>query len=65
LGIAELQSYAYLGLTIFMAVGLYAYIYHLYTARKDADGVDYEEYANLALNDDIDDAPVSSVSKEK
>ena len=65
MGIAELQSYGYLVFTIFMTVVLYAYIYHLYTKRKDSDGHDYEEYGSLALNDDIDDTPVSAVSKEK
>ena len=65
MGIAELQSYGYLAFTVFLAVVLYAYIYHLYTARKDSDGHDYEEYGNLALKDDIDDTPVSAISKEK
>jgi cytochrome c oxidase cbb3-type subunit 4 len=44
---------------------LYSYIFHLYRAKKDADGVDYEKYGNMALNDDIDDAPVSPVSNDK
>jgi len=65
MGIAELQSYGFLFVTIFLTVALYAYIYHLYSARKDADGVDYEEYSNMALHDDIDDAPVASVSDDK
>ena len=65
MGIAELQSYGYLVFTIFLTLVLYGYIYHLYTAKKDCDGHDYEEYANLALKDDINDIPVSAVSKEK
>ena len=65
MGIAELQSYGYLALTVFMTVVLYGYIYHLYTKRKDSDGRDYEDYSDLALKDDISDAPVSPVSKEK
>lgn len=65
MGIAELQSYAYLALTIFMTVVLYWYIYHLYTKRKDSDGLDYEEYSDLALHDDISDTPVSPRVKEK
>ncbi|DAB27706.1 MAG TPA: cytochrome c oxidase, cbb3-type, CcoQ subunit [Sulfurimonas sp. UBA10385] len=63
--IAQLQAYGYFGLTIFLVIVLYGYIYHLYTAKKDVDGVDYEKYSNMALKDDIDDTPVSSVSDEK
>ncbi len=63
--IAQLQAYGYFGLIAFLVIGLYAYIYHLYSARKDADGVDYEEYSNMALHDDIDDAPVASISDDK
>jgi len=64
-GIAELQSYGYLALTIFLTLVLYGYIYHLYTKRKDSDGHDYEEYSDLALKDDISDAPVSPRLNEK
>lgn len=65
MGIAELQSYGYLALTIFLTLVLYGYIYHLYTKRKDSDGHDYEEYSDLALKDDISDAPVSPRLNEK
>jgi cytochrome c oxidase cbb3-type subunit 4 len=61
--IAELQAYGYFALTVFMVVILYSYIFHLYKNRKDADGHDYEEYSNIALNDDIVDTPVNAVSK--
>jgi cytochrome c oxidase cbb3-type subunit 4 len=44
---------------------LYGYIYHLYTKKKSADGIDYEKYANIALDDDINDTPVSKISKDK
>jgi cytochrome c oxidase cbb3-type subunit 4 len=45
---------------------LYGYIYHLYSTKKDVDGVDYESYSDMALKDDIDDTPVSPKSdKEK
>lgn len=64
MGLAELQSYGYFTLIAFLVIGLYGYIYHLYTAKKDVDGHDYEDYANLALNDDIDDTPVSAISKK-
>jgi len=63
--IAQLQAYGYFGLITFLVIVLYSYIYHLYKNRKDADGVDYEQYSNMALHDDIDDAPVASVSDEK
>ena len=62
--IAELQAYGYFILIAGLTVGLYAYIYHLYTKRKDADGHDYEEYSNLALHDDIADTPVNAISKD-
>ena len=63
--IAQLQAYGYFVLIALLTIGLYAYIYHLYTAKKDADGLDYEQYSNMALHDDIDDAPVASISDEK
>jgi cytochrome c oxidase cbb3-type subunit 4 len=46
-------------------VGSYSYIYHLYKNRKDATGVDYEHYSNMALEDDIDSTPVKPISDEK
>ena len=63
--IANLQAYGYFGLITFLVIGLYAYIYHLYKNRKDVDGVDYETYSNMALNDDIVDTPVNAVSDDK
>lgn len=63
--IAQLQAYAYFVLTAALVVVLYLYIYHLYSKKKDADGVDYEAYSNMALKDDIDDTPVSSKSNDK
>jgi cytochrome c oxidase cbb3-type subunit 4 len=61
---AQLQAYGYFILTAVLTVGLYAYIYHLYKNREDADGHDYEEYSNLALKDDIADIPVNAISKD-
>jgi len=55
----------YFFLTIFLTVGLYGYIYHLYNKRKDSTGVDYEDYSNMALHDDIEDTPVKSMSDKK
>ena len=64
--IAQLQAYGYFILTTLLVIVLYGYIYHLYTKKRDADGVDYENYGNMALKDDITDAPVSAKSdKEK
>ena len=63
--IAQLQAYGYFTLVLLLVIGLYGYIYHLYTKRKDADGVDYEKYSNMALNDDVDDTPVLSKSDDK
>ncbi len=64
MGIAELQAYGYFILISGLVIALYGYIYHLYTARKDVDGHDYEDYANIALNDDVDDTPVSARSRD-
>ena len=65
MGIAELQSYGFLAVTVFLTVILYAYIYHLYKNRKDVDGHDYEEYSNMALKDDIGDIPIKPISDDK
>ena len=64
MGIAELQSYGYLVFTVFLTVGLYAYIYHLYKHRKDVDGHDYEDYGNLALKDDLTDTIVNEKNRD-
>jgi len=63
--IAQLQAYGYFALTVLLTVGLYMYIYHLYTKKRDADGHDYEEYSNMALHDDIADTPVNAISDDK
>ena len=63
--IANFQAYGYLTFVIFLVVGLYAYIYHLYKNRKDSDGVDYEQYSNMALHDDLEDTKVKSISDDK
>ncbi len=63
--IAQLQAYGYFVLTFFLVVALYGYIYHLYSKKKDADGIDYEQYSNMALKDDIDDTPVSAKSNDE
>ena len=63
--INELAAYGYFFLIVFLVVGSYSYIYHLYKNRKDSSGVDYEHYSKMALEDDIGDAPVKPVSDEK
>ena len=63
--IAQLQAYGYFTLVLLLVIALYGYIYHLYTKRKDVNGVDYEEYGNMALHDDVDDTPVLSASDDK
>jgi cytochrome c oxidase cbb3-type subunit 4 len=61
--ITEFQEYGYVAAMVILVILTYAYIYHLYKNRKDADGHDYEEYSNLALKDDITDTPVSAKRK--
>lgn len=63
--IAQLQAYGYFTLTILLVIALYGYIYHLYSTKKDVDGVDYESYSDMALKDDLDDTPVSPKSDDK
>ncbi len=65
--IRELQAYGYIFATIFLSVIMYGYLYHLYKAEKKGTR-NYEKYANIALNDNIDDAPIESFApsnKEK
>ena len=61
----EFAAYAYFFLIVFLVVGTYSYVYHLYTKRKDSTGVDYEHYSDMALKDDIGDAPVKPVSSDE
>jgi cytochrome c oxidase cbb3-type subunit 4 len=53
----ELQAYANFFFTIFLVFLLYGYIVHLYRSEKKGER-DYEKYGNIALNDEITDAPV-------
>ncbi|MGE4419430.1 MAG: cytochrome c oxidase, cbb3-type, CcoQ subunit [Sulfurimonas sp.] len=63
--IAQIQAYGYFALIVFLVLALYGYIYHLYTKKKDVDGIDYESYSDMALKDDLDDTPVSPKSDDK
>ncbi|OIP55032.1 MAG: cytochrome C oxidase subunit III [Helicobacteraceae bacterium CG2_30_36_10] len=65
MNIAELQAYGYVAAMVILVILTYWYIYHLYTKKKDARGIDYEEYSNMALKDDVTDTPVSARSDDK
>ena len=64
MSINEFAAYGYFFLIVFLVVGTYSYVYHLYKNRKDASGVDYEHYSNMALNDDINETPVKPISSD-
>lgn len=53
------QGYGFFTLVMFLSIVLYAYWYHLYRTEKQGKR-DYENYANLALKDDIDDSVLES-----
>ena len=57
--IRALQAYAYVAATVFLVVIMYSYLYHLYRAEKKGTR-NYEQYGNIALHDDINDAPIES-----
>ena len=52
-----IQGYAYWFITLLLVVLVYGYIYHLYKSQKSGK-IDYEKYARLALDDDLNDALV-------
>jgi len=62
--ITTIQAYAYFFFTVFMVVVLYGYIYHLYSSERKGTR-DYEKYGDIALNDEITDKPVETVSKNE
>lgn len=62
--LANIQAYTYLGIVILLAIFLYGYIYYLYSRQKSGHK-DFEKYGDLALRDDIHDAPVEGISKNK
>ena len=57
--IREIQAYAYVAATVFLVIVMYSYLYHLYRAEKKGTR-NYEQYGNIALHDDINDAPIES-----
>ncbi len=60
--IATLQAYGYTFFIGFLAVVLYAYIYHLYSSQRKGTR-DYEKYSDIVLHDDISDQPLEKISK--
>lgn len=62
--IANFQTYAYFAVVVVLAVILYVYIYYLYSRQKKGI-TDFEKYSDMALKDDITDAPVEDISKYK
>ena len=50
--IVQYQGHAYFFLIAFLTIALYAYIVYLYKAQREGKR-DYEKYAKLALDDDI------------
>ena len=49
---------------MFLVLLLYGYIVHLYRSEKRGEK-DYEKYADMALHDEISDAPVENNPKTK
>ena len=60
----QFQAYGYFALTALMVVLLYGYIFHLYRDQKTGRR-DYEKYSKMALNDELDDAPVEPKNDKK
>lgn len=52
-----IQGYAYWFITVILVFLLYGYIYHLYKSQRSGK-IDYEKYARLALDDDLNDTLV-------
>lgn len=55
--ITAYQKEIYLVVTILLVIFLYGYFYHLYHSQA-IGAKDYEKYADLALNDNLDDEPI-------
>ncbi|KAA6224600.1 MULTISPECIES: cytochrome c oxidase, cbb3-type, CcoQ subunit [unclassified Campylobacter] len=49
------QGYGFFFLVLFLVVVLYSYWFHLYKNEKKGER-NYEKYAKLALDDEIDDS---------
>jgi cytochrome c oxidase cbb3-type subunit 4 len=62
--IIQYQGYLYFLGTILTTLGLYGYIVHLYRSEKKGER-NYEQYANLALNDSLSDELVEARDNKK
>lgn len=62
--IIKYQGHLYILLTVFLAVVLYWYIYHLYSSEKKGKR-NYEKYGDIAVHDDVTDIPVESMPNQK
>ncbi len=59
--IHTLQAYGYVIATGLCSLILYGYMYHLYSSEKKGTR-DYEKYANIALDDELDSKPLETTS---
>jgi len=59
--LTAIREWAYIIFTGLMVVLLYAYIYYLYSSEKKGKK-DYEKFAQIALDDEIDSTPIQSTS---
>lgn len=62
--IRELQAYGFYIMLVAMVVILYSYWFHLKRSEKTGRR-DYEKYSNLALNDDLKDNVLESLTSDK
>ena len=62
--IRELQAYGFYIMLVVMVVILYSYWFHLKRSEKTGRR-DYEKYSNLALNDDLKDHVLESLTSDK
>lgn len=60
----EIQAYGFYIMLIAMVVILYSYWFHLKRSEKTGRR-DYEKYSNLALNDDLKDNVLESLTSDK
>lgn len=61
--LGEFSHYGYFALTVFLAVMLWAYIFHLYRAEKKGTR-DYEKYGRMALDDELTDELVEKKEED-
>lgn len=59
-----IQGYAYWFITLLLVILLYSYVYHLYKSQKSGK-IDYEKYARLALDDNLEDDLIEIRNKKE